>query len=135
MPLWCFQNLFIRDIGVLGVHCTLPHVLLVSTRKQNQYYFFLSESEEAHGGHLAGQGFFHTEILQIGIRILYSLNKIRTSFEGNIFNIVYLLHGIVQKSPVILTKFGSLKDISQFSCSFTSHSETPWTARRISRNT
>lgn len=58
-------------------------------------------------------GLLHTEILQIGIRNLYSLNKIRTSFKGNIFKTVYLLCGIVQKSPVILTKFGSLKkDIS-----------------------
>ena len=58
-------------------------------------------------------GLLHTEILQIGIRNLYTLNKIGTSFKGNILKTVYLLCGIVQKSPVILTKFGSLKkDIS-----------------------
>ena len=87
MPLWCFQNLFIKDTRVLGVHCTLSHVFLVSTRKQNQYYFFLSESEEAQRSP-GWSGLLH---------------KIRTSFKGNIFKTVYLLHGIVLKSPVILT--------------------------------
>lgn len=90
---------------------------------------FLSESEEAHRDPPGWSGLLHTEILQIGIRNLYSLNKIGTSFKGNIFQNCLFICGIVQKSLWFWQKFGSLKKDISHDCS-----EAPWAARRISRN-